>query len=108
MENALLLMASEDDLGLLDEVVREFERLVTAGARRRIAEVTTAVPLTEAEQTALRGKLSEEFGSGLEFEFHVDQAILGGVIAHVGGQVIDDSVAGKLARLRESLGLIER
>jgi F-type H+-transporting ATPase subunit delta len=33
----------------------------------------------------------------------VDPAIIGGVVARVGDQLIDDSVRGRLARLRRTL-----
>jgi F-type H+-transporting ATPase subunit delta len=33
----------------------------------------------------------------------VDPAIIGGVVARVGDQVIDDSVRGRLERLRQTL-----
>jgi F-type H+-transporting ATPase subunit delta len=36
-------------------------------------------------------------------EAHVDPSILGGVVAQVGDDVIDDSVRGRLERLRRAL-----
>jgi F-type H+-transporting ATPase subunit delta len=107
MENAVLLMASEGDLGLLDEVIAEFERMFSARGFRVMAHITTAVALTESEQAAMRQKLGGEFGDDLEFDFRVDPSILGGVIVRVGGRVIDDSVRGRLIALRETLGVSE-
>jgi F-type H+-transporting ATPase subunit delta len=61
------------------------------------------VPLTEAEKEAMRAKLTQRFGSDLEIQFEVDASLLGGVYLRVGDQVIDGSVAGKLAALRDHL-----
>lgn len=87
----------------LDAILVEFQQLATRRPERKIAQVTTAVPLTTAEEETLRANLAERFGSDLEFEFRVDGALIGGVHLRVGDRVIDGSVAGKLASLRDSL-----
>jgi F-type H+-transporting ATPase subunit delta len=96
-----LLEAGE--LDQLDAILAEFDRLVRRRPERELARVTSAVPLTEAEKEAMRAKLVNRFGSDLEFEFEVDASLIGGVYLHVGDQVIDGSVAGKLAALRDRL-----
>jgi len=65
------------------------------------AEVTSALPLTEAEQEAVRKDLN--LGGTAEVAFRVDPSILGGVVVRVGDRVVDGSVAGKLQALRQSL-----
>jgi F-type H+-transporting ATPase subunit delta len=90
-------------LDQLDAVLVEFERLVRRSPERKLAQVTSAVPLTSSEQEALRARLSDRFGADLEFQFEVDASLIGGVHLRVGDQVIDGSVAGKLAALRDRL-----
>ena len=90
-------------LDQLDAILAEFERLVRRRPEHKLARVTSAVPLTEAEQEALRAKLIDRFGRDLEFQFNVDASLIGGVYLRVGDQVIDGSVAGKLAALRDQL-----
>ena len=90
-------------LDQLDAILEEFERLVRRRPERRLARVTSAVPLTTEEQEALRAKLTERFGRDLEFEFQVDPSLIGGVHLRLGDRVIDGSVAGKLAALRDRL-----
>jgi len=87
----------------LDAILAEFERLVRRRPERRVAHVTSAVPLTEEEKAALQANLIKRFGPDLEFEFQVDKSILGGIYLRVGDQVIDGTVAGKLAALRDQL-----
>jgi ATP synthase F1 delta subunit len=65
--------------------------------------VTSAVPLTSAEEDALRAKLLDRFGPDLEFQFDVDTSLIGGIYLRVGDQVVDGSIAGKLAALRDRL-----
>jgi F-type H+-transporting ATPase subunit delta len=87
----------------LDAILVEFGRLSHRQPERRVAKVTSAVPLTADEQETMRAKLTERFGANLEFQFDVDPDLIGGVYLRVGDQVIDGTVAGKLAALRTSL-----
>lgn len=71
--------------------------------RARTARVTSAVPLTEEEQSQMDASLRQRFGDNLEIQYRVDDSILGGVVVRVGDRLIDGSVARKLATLRERL-----
>jgi F-type H+-transporting ATPase subunit delta len=90
-------------LDQMDRILVEFERLVRRRPKHQVAHVTTAVAMTETEKAALQAKLTERFGPDLEFEFEVDESLIGGVYLRVGDQVIDGTVAGKLAALRDRL-----
>jgi F-type H+-transporting ATPase subunit b len=68
-----------------------------------MAEVTSALPLTEKEQGVVRSEVVEKMGSGAEIEFRVDPGILGGLVIRVGDKVVDGSVSGKLEGLRQTL-----
>jgi F-type H+-transporting ATPase subunit delta len=105
MENALLVLAREDALPMLEQITADFEALVTAGTKTLLAHVTSAVQLTDEEKNAIRDKIYAEFGTDLEFEFAVNSAIIGGLIVRVGGRILDTSVAGKLSALKANLGL---
>ena len=87
----------------LDAILAELGRLARVGPARKTARVTSAVPLTNAEQAAFRQKVTKRFGPDLDFQFEVDPALMGGIVLRVGDQVIDGSVAAKLAALRAHL-----
>jgi F-type H+-transporting ATPase subunit delta len=103
VRNFLYVLLKERHLNLLDDVTVEFERLVRRGPAARVARVTSAVPLTDEERAQLRERLIQRFGGDLEFDFHVDSQILGGLIVKVGDEVIDGSLASKLAAMRAQL-----
>ncbi|HSV86721.1 MAG TPA: F0F1 ATP synthase subunit B [Levilinea sp.] len=67
------------------------------------AEVTSALPLTEDEQVAIRQNILGAESSGATICFRVDPSILGGLVVWVGDQVVDGSVAGQLQELRQNL-----
>jgi F-type H+-transporting ATPase subunit delta len=87
----------------LDEILIELDRLVHREPELQTAIITSAVPLTAEEREVLHAKLIERFGADLDLEFDVDTSLLGGVHIRVGDQIIDGSVAGKLAVMRERL-----
>lgn len=101
--NFVSLLISKNHLHLLGDVIVQLEHLARRGPRPRVARVTTAVPLKEEERERVEDALVGRFGGGLEFEFVVDESILGGLVARVGDEIVDDSVASKLAALRESV-----
>ena len=68
------------------------------------AEITSALPLTESEQTSVKQDVLSRIGDQATVAFRVDPSILGGLIIRVGDKVIDNSVAGQLDELRQKLG----
>jgi F-type H+-transporting ATPase subunit b len=62
------------------------------------AEVTSALPLTDDEQAKAKSSLG-----AASVAFKVDPSILGGLIVRVGDRVVDDSVAGQMSAMRDSL-----
>jgi len=61
-------------------------------------EVTSAVPLTDAEQAEVKKALNLE-----QVTFKVNPSILGGLIVRVGDKVVDSSVASRMTAMRDSL-----
>ena len=61
-------------------------------------EVTSAVPLTDAEQAQVKRTLNLE-----QITFKVNPSILGGLIIRVGDKVVDSSVASRMSAMRDSL-----
>ena len=70
--------------------------------RGESAEVTTALPLQADEEASVRQDVLAKIGAK-NVAFRVDPSILGGLVIKVGDKVLDNSVAGKLDGLRQSL-----
>lgn len=79
-------------------VVLEDARLVGS-----TAEITSALPLTEAEQGTLKQEVLSKIGNQATVSFRVDPSILGGLVIRVGDKVLDNSVAGQLEEMRKNL-----
>lgn len=106
---------SDVTYGLLERAVitprgRTIERVITdlsaLAAKRRerlIARVTSAVELTEQEQSELAAALQHTFGSDVQLQVVVDPELIGGLTVRVGDELIDGSVARQLAEARRRL-----
>jgi len=83
------------------------DRLVARAALAKskvVAEVRTAVPLSDDQRTRLADALGKATGKSVEVKAIVDRSVLGGVVAQIGDTVIDGSVRTRLDQLREAIG----
>jgi F-type H+-transporting ATPase subunit delta len=101
--NLVRLLAANDRLALLPELVGLFEAMRTAQDGKRHAQVRSAYSLTKAEQAQLAGVLAERLGGSVELTVELDKSLIGGVEIRVGDLVIDGSVRGKLEKLATEL-----
>lgn len=67
------------------------------------AEVTSALPLTAAEQETVKRDVTSKLGATASVTFKVDPNILGGLVIRAGDKIIDGSVAGQLDGLRQAV-----
>jgi F-type H+-transporting ATPase subunit delta len=93
---------------LIDDVAGRLAQVATGQAAAVKAEITSAVELSAKEQEQIRQRLIAEHGEGLTFTFAVDPALMGGLRVRVGDKLIDNSIASRLAALRESLTAVVR
>ena len=103
LRNFLLLLADKGRTGQLEEIAREFERLVAEHEGIVHAELTTAVELSDDEATKLLGRIEQASGRKVEATRRVDPDLIGGIVLQVGSHRLDASVRGRLERLRRQL-----
>ena len=97
------LLLEKGRFPLLDAAASHFEQLLEEERGIVRVRATTAVPLSDASRSQLTERLAKLTGRKVMLAENVDPKILGGVIVHVGGKIIDGSVKSALAELRESL-----
>lgn len=101
--NFIRVLARDNRVGSLPGIITELETLGRFGPSVKVIHVTSAVPLTKKEIPALKEQLTQRWGERMDFRFHVDPSLLGGVIVRMGDRVIDGSVDGKLKNLHRWL-----
>ena len=67
---------------------------------QQVAEVRSAIPLTDDQQKRLADVLTKATGKTLNLKVVVDPSVLGGLVAVVGDEVIDDTVRTRLDQLK--------
>ena len=103
VRNFLLLLAEKGRAGEIDEIAREFERLVAEGEGILEVEVTTAVPLADEEAREVIEQIEKASGRSVEATRLVDPELIGGIVLQAGSLRLDASVRGRLNRLRNDL-----
>ncbi|MGH3715890.1 MAG: F0F1 ATP synthase subunit delta, partial [Micromonosporaceae bacterium] len=81
-------------------------RLVDLAAERRerrVAYVTVAAPLSEAEEERLAANLSRIYGEQVSLKFNVRPEVLGGVSVQIGHDLYDGTTLRRLNQVRGAL-----
>ncbi|MDR2986505.1 MAG: F0F1 ATP synthase subunit delta [Nocardiopsaceae bacterium] len=87
----------------LDTGLEAYANLAAELRERLVAEVHVAVPLTSEQRTRLTAALVAAYGHDVYLNVVVDPELVGGVTVRVGDELINGSVASRLAELRRSL-----
>jgi F-type H+-transporting ATPase subunit delta len=87
----------------LGPIAEELAREAAERSEKRLAEVRSAVALTDTQRGRLEDALVKATGHPVELKVVVDPTVVGGVVARVGDEVFDGSVAGRLTDARHHL-----
>jgi F-type H+-transporting ATPase subunit delta len=103
IRNFLMLLAEKGRAGEVEQIAREFEKLVAAEEGILDVEMTTAVELSDAEAQDVIGQIEQASGRKVEATRSVDPDLIGGLVLQAGSMRLDASVRGRLDRLRRDL-----
>jgi len=101
---AIVSLAIERGLGgSLKAIADRFGEIAETERGIVVAEVTTAIPLTDALRASLTEKLAAALARPVTLREHVDGSILGGIRINVAGRVLDGSLSSQLDAMRATL-----
>ncbi|WP_335974745.1 MULTISPECIES: F0F1 ATP synthase subunit delta [Streptomycetaceae] len=80
----------------LEGGIESLSKLAAARRGRTVAEVVSAVPLSDRQKQRLADALSRIYGRPVHLNLDVDPSVLGGVRVRVGDEVINGSIADRL------------
>lgn len=103
LRNFLRLVAEKGRIGSIEEIAREFDRLLAREERRLNVELTTARELGDDEARELLGQIERASGRKVEATRRVDPELIGGFVLQAGSMRVDASVRGRLEGLRKDL-----
>jgi F-type H+-transporting ATPase subunit delta len=103
VRNFVRIAAEKGRIGEINEIAREFERLVAAQERRLSVELTTAYELSDDEAREIVQQIEDASGRRVDATRSVDPGLIGGLVLQAGTLRVDASVRGRLERLRREL-----
>jgi F-type H+-transporting ATPase subunit delta len=101
--NFLQVLLQNQRLAELGEVNKRFAQILDERSGVVSAEVTTARPVVQMSQDALRSKLAAMTGKSVRLSFKTDEELIGGIVARIGSTIYDGSVRNQLQRVKERL-----
>jgi F-type H+-transporting ATPase subunit delta len=94
----LITQAATNPLGRsLDVSLEEYAKLAAGRRERLVAEVHVAVPLSDEQRSRLAAALATLYGHQVHLNVVLDPRVAGGMTVRVGDELIDGSVATRLA-----------
>lgn len=102
--NFLMILVDRRRIQFLEGILKQFQTLLRKLKQTVVAQVTSAVELTEAQRQSVSEKVKAmSSAQEVELDSKIDPDLIGGVIIKVGSQVIDASLRGQLRRIGISL-----
>ena len=102
--NLARLLLRRGRTGLGPQISEAYEELLDEANGIFHANVTTAVPLSEADAKAVERRLAEMTGGQVIVKTRVDEGLLGGLVVRIGDRLIDGSTKSRLLALKSALG----
>ncbi|AWZ49305.1 F0F1 ATP synthase subunit delta [Hathewaya limosa] len=99
----LLILINKGRILYLEEKLKEMEKIHLERHNTLIAEVKTAVPLTEEEKNKLVEKLEKKYDKKVLLDDSIEKKLIGGVYVRVGDDVIDGTIKHKLEELKKRI-----
>jgi F-type H+-transporting ATPase subunit delta len=95
------LLVAAGRIADLPRIADSMAAQAASAASKRLAEVRSAVPLSDDQQRRLAAALEKAAGGPVDVKVVVDPSVLGGIVAQIGDTVIDGSVRSRLSKLRD-------
>ena len=99
----LKLLVERRRLEILDDLIESYRKMLDDRNGIVRAIVTSAGPLSEAQQQEVIGKLEKSLGQRVVMEVEEDSSLIGGLVVRIGSTVYDGSLLQHLAGFKESL-----
>ena len=102
----LQLLLRKNRLNTIQAVTTAYSRLLDEAQGRISITISTARPLDEAAQRALRARLEQLLQRPVGVTHQVEPSLLGGARLQFGSQLIDGTIRGQLDRVRrQAIGI---
>ncbi len=101
--NLVRLLIARGGVNILPEIAAEYRRMLDEYHGIQTAAVITAVPLDKKDKEKLAKEIGAMIDKKVVLQAEVAPEIIGGIVARVGGKLLDGSTRSKLMALKKEL-----
>ena len=101
--NLVNLLLTRGKLNMAGDIADEYQHLLNSYRGIEQAEVITAIPLDDEDKQRLEKRLGAVVGKKVVLKHEVDSGLIGGIVARIGGKLLDGSTSSKLIALKNEL-----
>ena len=101
--NLAYLLVARGRFSMAGDVADEYRQLLDSHRGIEQAEVITAVPLGDEDRQRLSERLGMVVGKKIVLKAKVDSSLIGGIVARVGGKLLDGSTRSQLLALKREM-----
>ncbi|MFC1860956.1 ATP synthase F1 subunit delta [Chloroflexota bacterium] len=101
--NLACILIVKGRFGMAHDVAIGYGRLLDSHRDIEQVEVTTAISLTDADKQNLTERLSAITHKKIELKSKVESSLIAGIIARIGGKLIDGSTRSQLLALKKDI-----
>jgi len=94
------MLVGTGHISLLPQVADALVKRASSSKQMEVAEVRSAVALTDAQKARLAEALGKAAGKPVNLKVVVDPSVIGGLVATIGDEVIDDTVRTRLDQVK--------
>lgn len=106
--NLVYLLVARGKLSMVGEIADEYQRLLDSYHGIERAEVLTAIALADEDKPRLEERLGTLVDKKVVIKPEVDSSLIGGIVARIGGKLIDGSTRSRLEALKKELSGVRR
>lgn len=103
LARAVLMLIGNGKAALLPFIAEHFERLQRDHNGVVKAVITSAFPMSEADEAGMVNALAKKYGKRVELEVKLDESLIGGARVQVGDDVVHASVRDTLNQMAQAL-----
>ena len=95
------ILCEHSQVRLFAECTEEYRKLAMAFSKTAVAEITSAVALSDEQKAGICKKLEKITGKSIEANYTIDESLIGGVKIEVEGKTFDGTVKHRLSQVKD-------
>lgn len=99
----LALLIKKRSMRILPDVIRELRLINLAQASIEEVRIESPFELTDQERESVSQAIQNAIHSKIAPVYHIDKTLIAGICVRIGSRVIDTSLKGQLADLRQTI-----